>query len=264
MTQKAILLIGLIVLLTSTITQNKQSVNKTFTLGEELKYRLHYSIFTAGEATIQVKPTLKKSNGKICYNLNIEGQSTGAFSSIISIKDHWQSLVDTSTLFPTQSFREIKEAKYYLKENVEFKDSKALVTTSKKDNIKKQKSHEVPKDVFDIVSGYYYLRNLDYKSLRINETISIDAFFENKLYNFSIRYKGVETIKTKFGKIKAYKIVPIMPGNKLFDGEDSIAMWLSADKNQIPLKVRAKMFVGAVEIELKSHAGLRHDLKFKK
>ena len=41
-----------------------------------------------------------------------------------------------------------------------------------------------------------------------------------------------------------------MPENKLFDGENSIKVWLSDDINKVPLKIRANMFVGAVEVDI--------------
>jgi hypothetical protein len=43
-----------------------------------------------------------------------------------------------------------------------------------------------------------------------------------------------------------------MPENSLFDGENSIKVWLSDDINKVPLKVKAAMFVGAVEIDIES------------
>lgn len=264
MLKKVTLIILPLLLLMSFNSDTQKSKNKTFKKGEVAKYRLHYGIFTAGEATISVEPNYTIRKGKKHYNLNVKGKSTGAFSKIINIDDYWQSIVDTTSLKPIQSFREIREAKYYLKETVDFKNNEALVTREKKDKSKNSKSHEIPNQVYDMVSGYYYLRNIDYNKLSINDTTSVDAFFENELYHFTISYKGTETIKTKLGKVKAHKIIPIMPGNKMFDGEDSIVMWLSADKNQLPLKVKAKMFVGAVEIEIKSFDGLKHDLKFEK
>ena len=44
-----------------------------------------------------------------------------------------------------------------------------------------------------------------------------------------------------------------MPKNSLFDGENSIKFWLSADQYKIPLKIKADMFVGAVEIDITNY-----------
>ena len=254
-----IILFGCLLSLSSSKFNNAHL--KKFKKGEKVKYRLHYGFITAGEATISVNPDYTIKSGKNYFDLNIKGKSTGAFAKVMKINDHWRSLVDTNSLKPILSYREIQESRYYLKETVDFNTDIATVTSEKKDRVQKTKKHQIPSDAFDIVSAYYYLRNVDYKNLALNEKIFVKAFFEDTLYNFTVQYKGIESIKTKLGKIKAHKITPIMPGNELFDGEDSINIWLSADKNQVPLKIKAKMFVGAVEIEIKSFEGLKHDLK---
>ena len=44
-----------------------------------------------------------------------------------------------------------------------------------------------------------------------------------------------------------------MPENKLFNGQDAIKVWLSDDEDKIPLKVKAEMFIGAIEIDIKKY-----------
>jgi len=62
-----------------------------------------------------------------------------------------------------------------------------------------------------------------------------------------------EKLKTKLGLIDALVLEPVMPENKLFDGGEAIKVWLSDDKNRIPLKIKAEMFIGAVEVDIKSY-----------
>ncbi len=84
-----------------------------------------------------------------------------------------------------------------------------------------------------------------------------------EVYKMKIVYRGKARVKTKFGKVSAYVISPVMPKNKLFDGENSIRVWLSDDGNRIPLKIQADMFVGAVEVDLKGYKGLRNPTQLK-
>ena len=60
-------------------------------------------------------------------------------------------------------------------------------------------------------------------------------------------------MKTKLGTIRAIVLSPIMPENGLFDGENSIKVWISDDQNKVPLKVKAQMFVGAVEVDIQAY-----------
>jgi hypothetical protein len=52
-----------------------------------------------------------------------------------------------------------------------------------------------------------------------------------------------------------------MPSNSLFRGENSVTAWISADANQIPVKVDAKMFIGHAGTEMVSFRGLKNQLK---
>ena len=70
------------------------------------------------------------------------------------------------------------------------------------------------------------------------------------MYDFKVVYKGKETVKTKLGKFSAFKMTPMMPENKIFSGKNAITFWMSNDSNRVPLKIRAKMFVGAIEVEI--------------
>jgi hypothetical protein len=66
------------------------------------------------------------------------------------------------------------------------------------------------------------------------------------------------------GRVRALVFRPVMPKNKLFDGENSVTAWFSDDKNRIPLKIDAEMFVGSAGVELTSYKGLRNPLNIVK
>jgi len=125
----------------------------------------------------------------------------------------------------------------------------------------KPKTYSTPDKVRDIVAGFMYLRIIDFSKYKVNDTLTVSGFFEDKAYRFKIIYFGKETVETEVGKIPCYKLVPIMPDNQLFRGENSVTAWLSADGNQIPVKVDAKMFIGHAGTELVAFRGLRNQLK---
>ena len=60
----------------------------------------------------------------------------------------------------------------------------------------------------------------------------------------------METLKTEKGKVLCYKVKPIVPKNNVFDGRDAVDVWLSANKSKTIIRIRARMFVGNVMIEL--------------
>lgn len=245
----------------------KVTKNTSFLTGELIKYRIHVGFITGGEAALEVHPKLYSVNDKVCYKINASGQTTGTVGAMYNVKDLWRSYVDTTSLIPEKFYRDISEGKYRLKENTVFnqKEGRVLVQKQKKDKPLQNEFYDINAlNTHDIVSGYYYLRNIDYNKLKPGTEISLDAFFEDELYDFKVKYVGKEDIKIKGVKYGAIKLIPVMPDQQeLFDGESSIRLWLSDDENKIPLKAEADMFVAKVQLDLKSYSGLRHKLNIK-
>lgn len=234
--------------------------NESFTTGEVLEYRVHYGFINAGEATIEVSPTLHKVNNRVCYKVTASGRTVGAFDLVLRIRDVWRSYIDTAAFVPQRFYSNIQEGKYRKEETVFFNHQKHVVRSEEVNH--ETKEFSIPANIQDIVSGYYYLRTINFDKVQVGELITVKAFFDDEFYDFKVRYRGKEEIKTKMGKIKAIVINPVMPSNQLFDGENSIRVWISDDANKVPVKVEADMFVGAVEIDLKKYKGLRNKIGF--
>lgn len=235
--------------------------NDSFTSGEKLDYKVHYGLINAAEATIDVDKDIQMINNRPCYKVNVFGKTTGSFDFFLKIRDTWRSYIDTTSIVPQRFHRNIEEGKYRKKENIMFDHYKNLATVEDK---KETNTFKVPDNVQDIVSGVYYLRTLNYDKRKIGEVIKIQGFFDDEVFDFTVTYRGKETVDTKAGKIKAIKLIPKMPKNKLFDGEDAISVYLSDDKNKIPVLIQAEMFVGAVKIDLYKYKGLKSPLALAK
>jgi hypothetical protein len=88
--------------------------------------------------------------------------------------------------------------------------------------------------------------------------VEVPTFFENSVYKLKVKYRGRDVVKTKYGKIKALRLTPIMPNNELFKGENSIRIWVSDDANKVPIKVEVDLWVGALVMEVSSYRGARN------
>ncbi len=234
-----------------------------FARGERLTYKAHYGILNAAEAVVSLDTAFYNVANHVCYKVDVDAKTTGSFALLYNVNNLYRSFFDTSQVVPQKFYRNVSENKYQLEENVWFDHQKqqAKVRQNKKGNIQ-EKEYKMPRYAKDIVSGYYYLRTLDFNTFQRGDTLSMDAFFENEVYDFKIIYMGKTTINTAFGKIGAIELAPVMPeNNSLFRGKHSVKFWISDDANRVPLKIKAKIFVGAFEIELTEYEGLRTALE---
>jgi hypothetical protein len=231
--------------------------NDSFSTGEKLNYVVHYGLINAGEAELDVDKDIQYVNNRPCYKVNVDGKTTGSFDFFLRIRDTWRSYIDTTAIIPQRFHRNIEEGKYRKKENMMFDHNKDMVTVEDK---KATNTFKVPDNVQDIVSGIYYLRTLNYEKRKPGEQIKIQGFFDDEVFDFTVTYRGKTTVETKAGSFKVIRLVPKMPKNKLFDGEDAISVYLSDDQNKIPVLIQAEMFVGAVKIDLYKYKGLKSRL----
>ena len=68
-------------------------------------------------------------------------------------------------------------------------------------------------------------------------------------------------MKTKFGYVKCLKFRPYVMAGRVFKEEESVTLWVSADKNKIPLKIKADLRVGSIVADLEAFKGLSHPFK---
>lgn len=234
----------------------------SFSRGEKLMYKVNFGIFTIGKAEMHINDNFYRVNKRDCYKVDVYGKTSGLVDWVAKVDDHWGAYVDSAALVPHIAYRNIKEGNYRKNEMVRFDHKNDMLETKtmnkKTGEWKEPVLYGAPDNVREMLSGYLYLRTLDFDAMKPGDIFKMSGFFEDMFYDLDVKYRGKEVIKTKAGKFNAIKLEPIMPKNDLFDGEDSILAWVSDDENKIPLKVEAEMFIGHAGVELSGYENLKN------
>ena len=238
--------------------------NESFSRGEVLEYRVNFGFLTIGKAITKVDAKSHIINARPCYKIDAFGETT-SISWIYKVKDNWGAYIDTAAMVTHVSYRKIRENSYRKDEQVVYDHNlkKARVRVMNKETgvYENTKEFDITENATDLVGGFIQLRFLDFSKVKLGDTLSIHGFFEDTSYNLKILYKGRQTVSTSLGKIPCHLLVPVMPDNKLFNGPNSIRVWISDDQNRIPVKIQAKMFIGHTGVELTNFRGLRNQLR---
>ncbi len=230
--------------------------NASFGRGEMLKYKIHYGIINAADGEIETSGDLHRVNDRPCYKVSVSGRTTGSFDFFLRIRDTWRSYIDTAAILPQKFTLDIAESKYRKKESMDF-DHTANTVTVENQKEKKKQTFSAPDNVQDLVSGIFFIRTLDYTNRKPGEQIKVKGFFDDEVFDMTVTYRGHENVETKAGSFRCIRLSPKMPPNKLFKGENAIAVYLSDDVNKIPVLVQAELFVGSVKLDLYEYKGLR-------
>lgn len=272
MIKKSLILVGIVALASSFLLINDSAnyvyvPQDSFGKGEVLEYKMNYGIFTVGKGMTKINDQLHRINYRDCYKVDVYAKTSGMIDWIAQVDDHWGSYVDTAALVPHIFFRNIKEGRYRKNEITRFDHNTNNIEVKSVDQknggFKEPMYYQAPDNVRDMMAGFLYLRAFDFDTIATGEKFMISGFIEDTFYDLEITYAGMEELKTKVGKILCYKLIPKMPDNKLFDGENSITAYISADENKIPVRVDANMFIGTAYVELISYNGLKNPLNIR-
>jgi len=226
---------------------------KPFQTGEKLTFQVKFGFIVGGYATLELKHAYY--NNKLVYHARGEGKTVGLAEKLYSVKDIFESYFDTNSILPNKAIRDVKEGNYRKHDEAVFNQWNNTVYVTRKDTI-----ISVPSNILDMVSLLYFLRSLDLKNLQAGSVLHTVTFFDEALFPFDIRFRGKEVVRTKFGKIRCYRFDPVVEPGRMFDSEDDMTMWISDDRNLVPVKVRFDLLVGSLHIELSEYSNLKYPL----
>ena len=238
------------------VKNDDSTTQLAFQKGEWLKFKMSYSNFlNAGYSTMEVNEVT--DNNKNAFHIIGHGKSTGIISLFFKVKDDYQTYIDKETLKPCRFIRKINEGGYTKNKEIlfDYETNLATVKDYKHNTVEK---HPISSEIQDILSTLYYLRNQNLNDLKIGEEIELQMFFDEEITNFKLHFLGREIIKTKFGKIKTLKFRPLVQAGRVFKEKESLSIWITDDKNKIPLRIKASLAVGSLRADLDAFKGLAH------
>ena len=228
--------------------------NIPFQPGEKLTFNLHYGIINAGTAYLEVNKKETEIAGQKHFEIDVNGNSNSFFDPFYKVRDNYKSFIDESTMLPSLFIRDVHEGSYSKKENYIFVRRKNEVVSGKR-------IYSVPEGVHDLVSTFYYLRCIDFSKQKIGAVMHITALFDDSLLNTGLVYSGKETISTKFGKIRCYVFHPILVKGRIFKNQEGMILYVSEDKNQIPVRIESKVYLDYVRADLEKYENLKYPLE---
>jgi len=213
---------------------------------EEMEYVLRFGFIKGGKATLVAEN--EKVNKKPTIHYRMRGRTTGLVDKIYEVNDIYESWVDPETYLPVKSVRNVKEQKYRFYDEVTYDHVN--------DSLFSQKSgrKKVPEKVNDLVSVFFYIRQNQYfEDLLAGKSVKIPVYHGDDLFMMELEYIGIETIDTKIGRKQCYVVSPKVPKGKLFKGSNDLKIYITKDKNRLPIYAEFELVLGALKCELNSY-----------
>lgn len=215
-----------------------------FKAGEILSYRMHYGLINAGVAILEVKPNVLEINKRKVYHIVGTGYTTGSAEWFFKVRDRYETYLDKDAMLPWLFVRRVDEGGYKFSQDYMFNHY------TKKVDIGNNQKFDVPAGIQDMVSAFYSARNLDLSKAKEGDLFSITCFVDKEIWPLQIKFMGRETIKTDIGKYRCLRFQPIVQKGRVFKNPEDLNVWISDDKNHLPMRVKADILIGSVKMDI--------------
>jgi hypothetical protein len=242
--------------------------NYCFNVGEKVNYHVvynwHFIWLNAGWVEFEVKKTTFMKRD--VYHLYSFGSTFKGYDLFFKVRDCFESYLDMKTLQPLWFKRNTYEGGYEVNNQYLFDHRNNKIFSFTENTYKPflRDTLDMPFCTFDVLSLVYYSRNLDFSGLEVNDTIPVSAVIDNELFNLYIRYLGKDTLETKYGHVyNCIKFSALLVEGTIFKGGEDLFIWVTDDKNRIPILIEAKILIGSVKALLSGTEGLRNKMTAK-
>lgn len=218
--------------------------NEAFKEGEILSYRLHYGAMDAGVILMEVKPDIIEVGGRKVYHIVGNGYSKGSFDWFFKVRDRYETFIDKDALLPWMFVRRVYEGGVTINQDYTFNHYTNKVDVGAGEKV------DVPEGTQDMISAFYSARNLDLTNAKEGDVFTINSIVDKEIWPLKIRYIGKEKIKCDIGTFNCVKFRPIVQKGRIFKHEEDLNVWLTDDKNHVPLRAQAKILFGSIKLDI--------------
>ncbi|RYU86931.1 DUF3108 domain-containing protein [Mucilaginibacter terrigena] len=234
-----------------------QEVTKTnevaFQAGEQITYKLKYGIFTAAEAVIKVENSPVKFNNHPALHIFADAKTAGTFNLLFKVRNKYETFIDPHTLMPYYYSEQRQEGSYKHSDKVTFDHDNGVITADKG-------KFPFKGNVFDFLSAYYFARNIDVSKLKTGDKLNMRYFLEDGIHTMTITFIGREQVKCGLGTFNCLKFNPTIIPGRIFRKNSKLYLWITDDKNRIPVKAHVELVVGSLVMDLTQASGLKYPL----
>lgn len=254
------LVTGLLLLILPLAAWAQNKSHRAFEAGEEVRYKAYYNWgfiwIHAGNVTFSVE---KPGDGELRFKAY--GKSLKSYDWMFKVRDRFQSDARADNLSPLHFIRDTYEGGYAVNNEYTFNHSSRQIYT-KVDNSKepyREDTLSFTPPIYDVLTAIYHARNLDFSKYSIDQKIPLSLIIDNEIYDLYLRHQGREEIKVRGGnRYNCIKFSAMLVEGTIFSGGEHLTVWVTDDKNRIPVMVKAKILVGSVKAVLKSTRNLKY------
>ncbi len=251
------------------VAAQQSGVQPAFRAGEELTLKVSYRaklIPNTEVATVVMSVADTTINGRPYYCIYANARTMPSWRWFYNLNDTYRSYIDTTTFRPVLATSQIRENGYRAWSTFEYDWSKGVSINRKqrRQNPIDERRIPIAGESYDGVSLFYDLRTTDPATLVEGEDRTIALLLSDTVRYINYRFLGRESKKVRgvgtFRTLKFSCQLATSTGESFEDGTE-FYIWISDDRNKIPIFFESPIRVGSVRAYISGFDGLRFPLE---
>jgi hypothetical protein len=233
--------------------------------GEQTSYELYFKwgffMPKAGLAQFSVKETIY--NNQPAWEYKLQFNTVSMFDKIFKMRDTLTTYFspENQLLF---SDKRTNEGGYYLADKMKFSTlspARTAVHSQRygRAGLRMDTTLIVEGCAFDMMATTLFLRAIRWKNLKVKDEFPFRVVVGKDIVNAAFRYSG-QAIVAPGGQVKyrTHHFYIDVYDPAFEQSKEAAEVWIGDDENHLPIRVRAKLKIGAAEVYIRDAANLKY------
>ncbi len=211
---------------------------------EKLIFSVMWQFIPVGEASLELRG-IDEIDGRQAHHIYSYAKSNSFFDEVFKVRDVNEAWIDKESMVSLQFISNISEGGWTKREELYF--NHAQKTFLLYDSGKMQKG-TIPENIQDVLTALYYMRTID---IKVGQEYTFSAHSGDLSWPLVVKVLKKEKKKTNAGTFKCFVVEPLVRKQAgIVNAEGKMQVWITADSKKMPVYLKAKIPIGAVNASL--------------
>ena len=214
-------------------------IDVPWVVGERFEYQVKWGMFSIGRATMQVLD-IDTVRGEPCYHVQFTIHGHALFYTLDDSLRSWFGLND---LVSRRFEQHTNDNGHWRAHRYEILPEQGIWIRDERDTA------ATVAEPLDEASFFYFARTVP---LEADHTYTLPRYYVADHNPVTIIVLGRQSIGVPAGRFDAVAVRPIFKSGGMFGEGGQAMIWFSDDSLRVPIRIRASMAVGTLDISLRS------------
>ncbi len=245
----------------------QSKIENSWAFGDEeyLEYTVsyHWGLIWIDAGKVDFKAKAIRNKDENAWHFFSTGMSFRKFDWFFKVRDTFEVISSNKGLKPVRFKRHTNEGGYVIFNDYTFDHQNLSVAAISKETRKARSidTISITSKTLDVLTATYFVRSMDFKNMKMNDTLGIEMILDGVVFTLPIVFHGYETYKNRDGKkYNCIKFSALLEKGTMFRAGEQLFVWVTNDKNKIPVMIEAKITVGSIKVILSGFENLKHPM----